>query len=197
LTFYQGKGCDDCSFTGYKGRTLLSEVFVVDKEISRALNKGAELDELKSLALERGMKNMLDDGLLKLRDTTLTELVKMIPHDMIQEFRTRGRSQNVKAPTIENRAEDQRYSVNQRSMNSGFLVSNPENEEPLIDRMHKRYRILASQTDGKNTPVDRSIFRDFVNESFHEICRRFQTKQVSFAIEKNDGKVEILAIPYQ
>jgi type IV pilus assembly protein PilB len=138
LTFYRGKGCEDCDFTGFKGRTLLSEVFVVDMENSRALNKGADVDELKSLALERGMKNMLDDGLQKLRDTTLSELVKVIPHDMIQEFRSRDQSQNVKASTIEDRAKDQIYPVNLSTVNSGFLVSGLENEGPLIDGVHER-----------------------------------------------------------
>ncbi len=38
IQFFKGDGCEDCNFTGYKGRTLLSEIFVVDGEISNALN---------------------------------------------------------------------------------------------------------------------------------------------------------------
>ena len=30
---YQAKGCDQCNFIGYKGRTLIAEVILVDEEI--------------------------------------------------------------------------------------------------------------------------------------------------------------------
>ena len=40
LRFYRGRGCEACGFTGFKGRTLLSEIFVMDKEAAKALGKG-------------------------------------------------------------------------------------------------------------------------------------------------------------
>jgi type II secretory ATPase GspE/PulE/Tfp pilus assembly ATPase PilB-like protein len=104
LKFYTGKGCEACGYTGYKGQTLISEIFVVDKVISKALAKGEEVEEIQRLAIERGMKTMLDDGLSKLQETTLSEVIRAVPYDMIQEFRTRERrDQEVSSPT---RAED-------------------------------------------------------------------------------------------
>jgi type II secretory ATPase GspE/PulE/Tfp pilus assembly ATPase PilB-like protein len=197
LTFYKGEGCEACDFTGYKGRTLLSEVFAVDNVIAKAIAKGAEIDEIKILASERGMKTMLEDGLLKLRQTTISELVRAIPHGMIQSFRLRSRSQDRKAISIENQAEDQGYAVKETAADSGFLMSDPENEESLVDRIHERYRMLASQTDTNETPIDRSIFGEFVNESFHEICQKYQAGRVSFNIERSNDKIEISAIPWK
>lgn len=197
LTFYKGEGCEACDFTGYKGRTLLSEVFVVDNETAKAITKGIDVDDLKGLASERGMKTMLEDGLLKLRQTTLSELIRVIPHGMIQTFRTRSRSQDRKAIGIKNQAEDQGYSVKETAADSGFLMSDPENEGSLIDRMYERYRVLASQTDTNETTIDRSIFGEFVNESFHEICQKHQVGRISFSIERSNGKIEISAIPWK
>ncbi|MEW6665191.1 MAG: ATPase, T2SS/T4P/T4SS family [Thermodesulfobacteriota bacterium] len=100
LKFYAGKGCESCGYTGYKGQTLISEIFVVDKAISKALAKGEEVEEIQRLAIEKGMKTMLDDGLSKLQETTLSEVIRAVPYDMIQEFRNRERKdQEWPAPT--------------------------------------------------------------------------------------------------
>jgi len=93
LRFYRGAGCEDCDFTGFKGRTLLSEIFDVDNEISTAISNGTEVEAIKSLAMEKGMLSMLDDGLLKLQQTTLSELTRVIPHEMIELFRLRNKTQ--------------------------------------------------------------------------------------------------------
>ena len=140
---------------------------------------------------------MLEDGLLKLKQITISELVRVIPHGMIQSFRLRSRSQDRKAISIENQAEDQGYAVKETAADSGFLMSDPENEESLIDRIHESYRMLASQTDTNETPMDRSIFGKFVNESFHEICQKYQAGRVSFNIERSNDKIGISAIPWK
>jgi len=89
LKFYKGKGCETCGFSGYTGRTLLSEIFVLDKEITKFLPKGADVYDIKEKVIEKGMKTLLDDGLSKLGDTTLSEIFKAVPHDMIQMFRNK------------------------------------------------------------------------------------------------------------
>ncbi|MFH2066209.1 MAG: ATPase, T2SS/T4P/T4SS family [Pseudomonadota bacterium] len=89
LTFYTGEGCEECKFTGYKGRTLISEIFVVDRNISLAMNRGESENEIRRIALKGGMKTMLDDGIMKLDQTTLDELIRVVPHEMLKEFKTR------------------------------------------------------------------------------------------------------------
>jgi len=89
LDFYMGEGCSECKFTGYRDRTLISEIFLVDRTISLALNRGESENEIRRLALKGGMKTMLDDGIMKLDQTNLSELIRVVPHEMLKEFKMR------------------------------------------------------------------------------------------------------------
>jgi type II secretory ATPase GspE/PulE/Tfp pilus assembly ATPase PilB-like protein len=62
LTFSKGMGCKACGYSGYKGRTLISELFEINREIALALSRGISETELKRMAHESGMKTMIDDG---------------------------------------------------------------------------------------------------------------------------------------
>jgi type IV pilus assembly protein PilB len=181
LKFYKGKGCEDCGFTGFKGRTLISEVFMVDKDAARALSNGVDVDDLKRLAVERGMLTMLDDGLLKLKQTTLSELTRVIPHEMIQGFR------------LKNRKERERARTGEMVPTDGFLIADPSKEVGTIDRMHQEYEGLSKLAGRSQRPVGREAFGRFIDESFREICRDYGCSRVRFNVEKRDGRVEILA----
>ncbi|MFZ5563016.1 MAG: GspE/PulE family protein, partial [Thermodesulfobacteriota bacterium] len=89
LEFFRGEGCPECNYTGYNGRTLISEILIIDQDIARALNREASTREIKALAIENGMKTMVDDGLSKMSDTTLSELIRVVPHEMLKEFKSR------------------------------------------------------------------------------------------------------------
>ncbi len=80
FTFYKGKGCSKCDFTGYYGRTMISEVLVVDEDIAQLISKGATKFEIFHYALEqKGFEPMIVDGVKKaLRGvTTLEELMRV------------------------------------------------------------------------------------------------------------------------
>jgi len=89
LTFYKAEGCELCDYTGYSGRTLIAEFFVMNKEIAMALIRGAKENEIRRMAIEGGMKTMLDDCILKLNQTTLSEIIRVMPHETIKEFKSR------------------------------------------------------------------------------------------------------------
>ncbi|MBW2181281.1 MAG: hypothetical protein JRG81_13085, partial [Deltaproteobacteria bacterium] len=55
----------------------------------RALITDAGETEIKRIALNGGMKTMLDDAILKLDQTTLSEIIRIVPHEMIKEFKSR------------------------------------------------------------------------------------------------------------
>jgi len=78
-TFYKGKGCEECNMTGYKGRTLISEVFTVDEEISSAISKNPDVISLEKLARKKGYEPMFMDGLIKALkgETTLEEVYRV------------------------------------------------------------------------------------------------------------------------
>ena len=62
---YRPKGCSKCNNIGYKGRTGIFEVLVINKDIEKLILEMASKSELMVAALESGMITMLQDGLLK------------------------------------------------------------------------------------------------------------------------------------
>lgn len=74
------KGCEKCNNIGYKGRTTISEVFVVDRDIEEMILQNASSSQLQDKAVANGMITMEQDGILKVLEgeTTLEEVKRMI-----------------------------------------------------------------------------------------------------------------------
>ncbi len=62
---YEGKGCNVCNHTGYKGRLAIHEVLVNNEAIIGAILRKATVAEVRKLALESGMRTLAQDGILK------------------------------------------------------------------------------------------------------------------------------------
>lgn len=78
-TLHRGKGCPFCSNTGYKGRTAIHEVVVVDKKARAMIAQRASDDEIRDYVATQGTsflsKNLTD--LVLLGVTTTDELIKV------------------------------------------------------------------------------------------------------------------------
>jgi len=76
---YKAKGCEKCNNIGYKGRTTVSEVFLIDKDIQALITQGAITPELQAKAVENGMITMAQDGILKVLEgeTTIEEVERV------------------------------------------------------------------------------------------------------------------------
>ncbi|NPA16788.1 MAG: Flp pilus assembly complex ATPase component [Aquificae bacterium] len=76
---YKGMGCKVCNFTGYKGRTGIHELLVVDEEIKQMLIERRSTEEIKHAALKKGMKTLRQDAVMKaLRGiTTIDEVIRV------------------------------------------------------------------------------------------------------------------------
>jgi type IV pilus assembly protein PilB len=76
---YEGAGCDDCSFTGYKGRQGLFEIFVVNEEVQHMIYDQISSAGLRTKARELGMRTLREDGLRKViaGSTTLAEVFRV------------------------------------------------------------------------------------------------------------------------
>ncbi|MFZ2225868.1 MAG: GspE/PulE family protein [Candidatus Moraniibacteriota bacterium] len=76
---YKPNGCEKCNHIGYKGRTTISEVFLLSREIQEAVMRGAITSELNQKAIEEGMLSMAQDGILKVLEgeTTLEEVERV------------------------------------------------------------------------------------------------------------------------
>jgi len=60
-----GKGCEQCRGTGYKGRTGIFEIFVLDDEVRQMINKRSATLSLRQRARELGMRTLREDGVRK------------------------------------------------------------------------------------------------------------------------------------
>ncbi|HOW60619.1 MAG TPA: GspE/PulE family protein [Candidatus Moranbacteria bacterium] len=77
---YEPKGCDKCNGVGYKGRTTISEVFVIDRDIEELIMQSASATQLQDKAVENGMITMEQDGILKVLEgeTTFDEVDRVV-----------------------------------------------------------------------------------------------------------------------
>jgi len=75
----QAKGCKNCNFTGYQGRTGVFEAFLVDEEMEKFILQNPSIAALRKEATKRGMITMQQDGLIKvLNGITTVEEVERI-----------------------------------------------------------------------------------------------------------------------
>lgn len=75
----EGKGCNTCGRTGYKGRMAIHEVVMMDDNMKRMILESGQTSALRDYAKSSGVKFLLDDGLDKIQsgDTTLEEVMKI------------------------------------------------------------------------------------------------------------------------
>ena len=75
---YYGKGCQDCNQSGYKGRTGIFELLVVNDTIRDLIVQGAPTIMIQEKAREGGMRTMREEGILKIYDglTSIEEVAR-------------------------------------------------------------------------------------------------------------------------
>ena len=78
-TIYRGRGCAECLNTGYKGRTGLFELMPMDDEIKNLILKTSDANDIKRMAVKRGMITLRRDGAQKVLDgiTTIEEIFRV------------------------------------------------------------------------------------------------------------------------
>jgi general secretion pathway protein E/type IV pilus assembly protein PilB len=64
-SFMKGKGCGDCSKTGYRGRFGIFEIFVIDDEARKLIYDRVPTSVLRTRAREMGMRTLREDGARK------------------------------------------------------------------------------------------------------------------------------------
>ena len=60
--FLKGKGCPDCTKTGYRGRFGIFEIFVIDDEARKLIYDKVSATVLRARAREMGMRTLREDG---------------------------------------------------------------------------------------------------------------------------------------
>ena len=59
---FKAKGCPNCNFTGFFGRTAIYEVLLTDETIKDLILKKAPSGQIKKTAVSRGMQTLRQDG---------------------------------------------------------------------------------------------------------------------------------------
>ncbi|UCE98806.1 MAG: type II secretion system ATPase GspE [Planctomycetota bacterium] len=82
---YEGIGCENCIKTGYRGRTGIFEMLVIDDDIRKLMNQRCCSNVIKDVAVEKGMNTLRQDGITKaLASQTTLEEVYRVTQDSIQ-----------------------------------------------------------------------------------------------------------------
>jgi len=77
---YKGAGCNFCSNTGFRERTVLVEIMTMSEDIRRMLLAKASAPDIRAQALSEGMITMKRDGMLKVKKgiTVSSEVLRSV-----------------------------------------------------------------------------------------------------------------------
>ncbi|MBX9622192.1 MAG: Flp pilus assembly complex ATPase component TadA [Gemmataceae bacterium] len=75
---FYGEGCDKCNNLGFKGRTGLYELLILNDDIRDMVSRGASTDQIRNYSRKQGTQSLRDAGLAALfaGTTTLDEVVR-------------------------------------------------------------------------------------------------------------------------
>jgi len=81
---YEGEGCDDCARTGYRGRSGIFEILLVNDVIRPLILKRSSADIIKDASVQQGMRTLREDGWQKVRTgvTTVAEVVRVTQEEV-------------------------------------------------------------------------------------------------------------------
>ena len=84
-TFYVGAGCERCFQTGYRGRTGIYEVMLIDEKIQELIYRQETAGRIKRHALDSGMQTLRMDGARKVLagTTTASEVLRVTQADVV------------------------------------------------------------------------------------------------------------------
>ena len=79
IEIFKGKGCSLCKFSGYKGRTGIHEVMLMNNALREMVIQKASSQQIKKKAIECGMRTLRQDGWDKIAKglTTVEEVLRV------------------------------------------------------------------------------------------------------------------------
>ena len=82
-SFFHGRGCEACRFSGYKGRTGIFEMLEVSDQTREMILKKLPAHQIKEKAVSSGMKVLKEAGWAKVQEglTTIEEVLRVTQED--------------------------------------------------------------------------------------------------------------------
>ncbi len=87
--FYRKNGCNLCMQTGFRGRTGIFEILIVDEEIKKLVLKTSDANQINELALKQGMITLQKDGIDKALNGITT------PEEVLRVTRSLNRKDDI------------------------------------------------------------------------------------------------------
>lgn len=99
VKLYRGKGCVNCNFSGFFGRTAIYEILLVDEETKELIVKKSASNRIKNLAVSKGMRTLRQDGWQKVIAglTTPEEVMRVTS---IEEVRKKTEEETVSQESL-------------------------------------------------------------------------------------------------
>ena len=84
IMLYRGAGCAACSQTGYRGRTGIFELMVLDDEVRRLIGAKADSTAIKQAAIAQGMVTLKQEGAERVVQghTTVEEVMRITQQEI-------------------------------------------------------------------------------------------------------------------
>src|SRR5438874_3932853 len=82
---YKPAGCEQCNHTGYRGRSGIYEMMLIDDEVRQLILKNVDSGTIKKAAVtSKGMLTLMDDGALKVLKgvTSIAEVLSVTREDL-------------------------------------------------------------------------------------------------------------------
>jgi hypothetical protein len=124
LKLYKGKGCDQCNFTGFFGRSAIFEILIMDAQMKEAILRKPTAKALNMMAQASGMRTLRQDGWLRVLEglTTPEEIMKVT-----QEEKREVQKDDLAIPI--------NPSVESSLLYEPFSVENDQKEKRIFERL--------------------------------------------------------------
>lgn len=194
---YEAVGCEKCN-NGYKGRTAIQEVLLIDQTIKDALSMNIRKDKLRKLVYNNNVITLLQDGMIKVvkGKTTIEELLKLIELDkeennssfnlieaIIDSELTKDNNQYIEETLNENKEQDEEQNEDTNLDNDEFII--PETDDVVIDSIDE---IVDTDTDNDSDLTNNMENLDNIETFIDDIELNNSKSQDDDFIQDNDSE---------
>ena len=194
---YEAVGCEKCN-NGYKGRTAIQEVLLIDQTIKDALSMNIRKDKLRKLVYNNNVITLLQDGMIKVvkGKTTIEELLKLIELDkeennssfnlieaIINSELTKDNNQYIEETLNENKEQDEEQDEDTNLDNDEFII--PETDDVVIDSIDE---IVDTDTDNDSDLTNNMENLDNIETFIDDIELNNSKSQDDDFIQDNDSE---------
>jgi len=159
----------------YAEKNLVLPLFLNGNNLTVAVSDPSRAWVVNEL---RSLYNQLSIACVLISDEKFEQLFAILYGEMLDSYR-----------------EMNKETKKQDSANAKFVIGDLEEDKTVIEKLYENYETLKKKI-GRPSPVyDTSIFKEFIEESYLDICNKFHCTKVSFYIEIRNDQVEMFAAP--